>query len=89
MEIVDGLMELAQSSGIASTKLKFIPAIVETTINIPAPSIAGNYTLITLEDVLNLGSLIPTYVGNAAAVTEGLAVNKIYKTPTGELRVVV
>jgi len=32
---------------------------------------------------------IPTYADNASAVTGGLALGKPYKTPTGEVRVVV
>jgi hypothetical protein len=32
---------------------------------------------------------LPTYATNAAAITGGLAVNRVYKTATGELRIVV
>ena len=32
---------------------------------------------------------LPTYANNAAAVSGGLAVNSIYKTATGEIRIVV
>ena len=37
---------------------------------------------------LNLTNL-PIYANNAAAITGGLAVNDVYKTATGELRIVV
>ena len=37
---------------------------------------------------LNLSNL-PTYADNAAAVAGGLADNDVYKTATGELRIVV
>jgi len=32
---------------------------------------------------------LPVYANNAAAVAGGLAVNDVYKTSTGELRIVV
>lgn len=56
-----------------------------------------NYLLsdiITLATTTNqfvtvVGTIIPTYANNAAAVSGGLAVNSIYKTSTGEVRIVV
>jgi len=33
--------------------------------------------------------ILPTYANNAAAIIGGLAVNSIYKTATGEVRIVV
>ena len=47
-------------------------------------------TLMTLNDdgVLNI-PLCPTFADNSAAVTGGLATNDVYKTSTGELRIVV
>jgi len=39
-------------------------------------------------NTLNLLNL-PTYEDNKAATTGGLAVNDVYKTPTGELRIVI
>jgi hypothetical protein len=43
-----------------------------------------------ISDILNLStSSLPTYADNAAAITGGLAVNKLYKTATGEVRIVV
>ena len=39
-------------------------------------------------NTLNLLNL-PVYADNAAAVTGGLAINDVYKTATGELRIVV
>lgn len=38
--------------------------------------------------VLNIGA-VPVYANNAAAVTGGLAAGRVYKTVTGELRIVV
>lgn len=34
-------------------------------------------------------AILPTYANNSAAVSGGLAVNSIYKTATGEVRIVV
>ena len=39
-------------------------------------------------NTLNLLNL-PTYADNAAAVAGGLSVNDVYKTATGELRIVI
>jgi hypothetical protein len=39
--------------------------------------------------VTKVGVTLPTYANNAAAVSGGLAVNSIYKTSTGEVRIVV
>jgi hypothetical protein len=36
-----------------------------------------------------VGTILPTYANNAAAVSGGLAVGSIYKTVTGEVRIVV
>ncbi len=41
----------------------------------------------TFVNVVNAS--LPTYADNAAAITGGLAVNSIYKTATGEVRIVV
>lgn len=35
----------------------------------------------------NFGSELPVAADNAAAITAGLAVNQVYRTATGELRV--
>ena len=39
--------------------------------------------------VTKAGVTLPTYANNAAAISGGLAVNSIYKTSTGEVRIVV
>jgi hypothetical protein len=39
--------------------------------------------------VTKVGVSLPTYADNSAAVSGGLAVNSIYKTATGEVRIVV
>jgi hypothetical protein len=43
-----------------------------------------------LSDVISLiGSTLLTFVDNSAAITGGLTVGTLYKTPTGEVRIVV
>jgi hypothetical protein len=48
----------------------------------------GIYTLATLSDILKIAN-VPVYATNAAAITGGLVADNIYKTVTGELRIVV
>ena len=48
----------------------------------------GTYTIATLSDIAKMPGL-PIYATNAAAITGGLAVNSVYKTATGELRIVI
>lgn len=52
--------------------------------------IADIITLATTtgEFVILENCILPTYVDNTAAVAGGLAVNSIYKTSTGEVRIV-
>lgn len=43
-----------------------------------------------LSDVISLiGSTLLPFADNAAAITGGLSVGALYKTPTGEVRIVV
>lgn len=53
--------------------------------------IADIITLATTtgEFVTTVGVTLPTYANNVAAVSGGLAVNSIYQTSTGEVRIVV
>ena len=39
--------------------------------------------------ITKYGNNLPTYANNAAAVSGGLYINSIYKTATGEIRIVV
>jgi len=48
-------------------------------VNNPGQVLATQLTLTAL----------PTYANNAAAISGGLSVNDVYKTATGELRIVV
>ena len=61
---------------------------VSTTLKFPAKTVEGIYTIATLDDIYKIPNL-PAYASNTAAITGGLVVNNIYKTATGELRIVV
>lgn len=61
-----------------------------TYIRVPAKSPSfdlNTYTISMIEDIKSLGTIIPTYLNNAAAVSGGLAVGGTYQTPTGEVRI--
>ena len=47
------------------------------------------YTLATLDDILNINLNSRVYANNAAAITGGLVAKDLYRTATGELRIVV
>jgi hypothetical protein len=57
-----------------------ITATMSNTVYVP--DLVASGAVVTL-------SALPTYADNAAAVAGGLAVNRVYKTSTGELRIVV
>lgn len=48
----------------------------------------GTYTLATLDDILNINLDSRVYATNAAAISGGLTTNDVYRTSTGELRIV-
>ena len=49
----------------------------------------GTYTLATLDDILKINLDNRVYANNAAAITGGLTAKDLYRTSTGELRIVV
>lgn len=49
----------------------------------------ANYILATLDDILNINLDSRVYANNAAAITGGLVAKDLYRTVTGELRIVV
>lgn len=49
----------------------------------------GNYTLSTLDDIKKIDLSDRVYTNNAAAISGGLTANDVYRTSTGELRIVV
>jgi hypothetical protein len=71
------------NSGVVNSVVVGGSGITATASNtVYVPSLVANGAVITL-------SGLPTYADNAAAVAGGLAVNRVYKTATGELRIVV
>ena len=56
-------------------------------LNFPDKPI-GVYTIATLDDILNINLDSRVYATNAAAISGGLTTNDVYRTSTGELRVV-
>ena len=57
-------------------------------INFPAKP-TGTYTLATLDDTLKIDLDSRVYANNAAAITGGLTAKDLYRTSTGELRIVI
>ena len=49
----------------------------------------GTYTLATLDDIKKIDLTDRVYEDNAAAISGGLTVDDVYKTSTGDLRIVV
>ena len=57
-------------------------------LNFPDKPI-GVYTFATLDDIKKIDLSDRVYENNAAAISGGLTVNDVYRTSTGELRIVV
>ena len=49
----------------------------------------GTYTLATLDDIKKIDLTDRIYANNASAISGGLTTNDVYRTSTGELRIVV
>ena len=49
----------------------------------------GTYTLATLDDILKINLDSRVYATNAAAILGGLTIDDVYRTSTGELRIVI
>ena len=49
----------------------------------------GTYALATLDDIKKIDLTGRVYANNAAAISGGLTTNDVYRTSTGELRIVV
>ena len=90
--IIDsGEVTLKQNVTNDSTKrieVGFEDPIGSAYLNFPAKP-AGTYTLATLDDILNINLNSRVYANNAAAITGGLVAKDLYRTATGELRIVV
>ena len=61
---------------------------VDMFINFPG-KIGGTYTLATLDDIKKIDLTGRVYENNTAAISGGLITNDVYRTSTGELRIVV
>ena len=70
------------------TEVGFEDPIGSAYLNFPAKP-TGTYTLATLDDILNINLNSRVYANNAAAITGGLVAKDLYRTATGELRIVV
>ena len=57
--------------------------------NFPIDKPEASYTLATLDDIKKIDLTGRVYENNAAAISGGLTTNDVYRTSTGELRIVV
>ena len=90
LSIDSGEVTLKQNSKSDSTKrieVGFEYPIGYAHLKFPAKP-TGNYTLATLDDILKINLDSRVYATNAAAISGGLTTNDVYRTSTGELRVV-
>ena len=91
LSIDSGEVTLKQNVTNDSTKrieVGFEDPIGSAYLNFPAKP-TGTYTLATLDDILNINLDSRVYATNAAAISGGLTTNDVYRTSTGELRIVV
>ena len=73
----------------SATTLSFTENLDEiTNLFLPAKP-SGDYTLATLNDILKINLDSRVYANNAAAITGGLTAKDLYRTATGELRIVI
>jgi len=81
------LNSVLQSSPVdlGSQPLTTTGAVSTSAASVASLSVSGAATIAGLTKLTGLS----VYANNAAAVTGGLAVNSVYKTATGELRIVV
>jgi len=83
-----GNFMLTKWAGSVWTQISINEPTIDTIIKFPAKAIAGTYTLATIDDIARMGNL-PIFENNTAAIAGALAANYIYRTSTGELRIVV
>jgi hypothetical protein len=67
----------------------FTLAINNKNFRVDNSKIDGTYTLATTDDILKINLDSRVYANNAAAITGGLTTRDLYRTSTGELRIVV
>ena len=90
LSIDSGEVTLKQNVTNDSTKrieVGFEDPIGSAYLNFPAKT-AGTYTIATTADILHINLDSRVYATNAAAISGGLTTNDVYRTATGELRVV-
>lgn len=86
--IANGVVSLKQSNSGESTTLFFDTPVADSNLYLPAKPV-GTYTIATLDDIKKIDLTGRVYANNAAAITGGLTANDVYRTATGELRIVV
>ena len=81
--------EYSSMGSIKSTTVGFeTPIGAPSVLKFPAKP-SGTYTLATLDNIKKIDLTGRVYANNAAAITGGLTTNDVYRTSTGELRIVV
>ena len=91
LSIDSGEVTLKQNVTNDSTKrieVGFEDPIGSAYLNFPAKT-SGTYTLATIDDIKKIDLTGRVYANNAAAISGGLTTNDVYRTSTGELRIVV
>ena len=84
-----GKLYLQQNDGTGSTIIKFEDNSLSTLEFLIPFKPSGSYTLATLDDIKKIDLTGRVYENNAAAISGGLTTNDVYRTSTGELRIVV
>ena len=91
LSIDSGEVTLKQNSKSDLTKIievGFEYPIGSAYLKFPAKP-TGTYALATLDDIKKIDLTGRVYANNAAAISGGLTTNDVYRTSTGELRIVV
>lgn len=90
LNLFNGTIDFEQRLANRATRVGFIAPDFLGTANINFPTKpSGNYTLATLDDIKKIDLTGRVYANNAAAMSGGLTANDIYRTSTGELRIVI
>jgi len=88
IEAIDAIL----GTSVSATEMGYLDGVtsaIQTQLNAKAPAASPTFTgTVVLPTAVSAPSL-PVAADNAAAVTAGLAVGKLYNTVTGEVRVVV
>lgn len=88
--LYNGDIRFEQILGNNSTRVEFTPPafLGIAQINFPTKP-TGAYILATLDDIKKIDLTNRIYENNSAAISGGLTANDVYRTSTGELRIVV